>query len=521
MTLIALALCSSSHAASLDLLEVGGAYGTPAATNPSAVWWNPAGLAVNGGTQFMIELAPTFAGIDANRTQPAYPDPTASMDFFYSQGYPQDPQYGGQDHITFNGVVPFVGVSSDLTVKGLGVGLGMAVPTARGGVSDMATNANRYALRAGSIQDIHVILGAGYQLKDKVALGASLHYVDASYYADIDSTSYPDIAWAVAEEVGVMPPSYQDMYNELDGYAADVIMGGEKAGGKHGALHDRTFTFSLGTHVTPLPKERMLDIAVAYVHGVSLNTEGDLTMKFACAGEWDEFSQQYVFDANGLCNSTFQGKGSIAYDLPGRVQFGIASSPIDRLRVELMGAYVMWSVFTDFDIVTEVSPDQVPVDDPTIAAETSDLVSQHRLWARDNQDTFWLGLDGKMQLHKYVTGGLRVLYDHHAVPSNVVSINNLDNDTVALTGMAMVSPTSKLGIGLSFGHAFLASRTITDSAFAVSLADANPNGETFYGNNPDIDRYFYPESNGTYSGGINRLGITLKGNFGGSANDTW
>lgn len=520
MTLIALALCSSSHAASLDLLEVGGAYGTPAATNPSAVWWNPAGLAVNGGTQFMIEIAPTFAGIDANRAQPSYPDPTVPMDSFYAAGFPQDPQYGGQDHITFNGVVPFVGVSSDLTVEGLGVGLGLAVPTARGGVSDMATNANRFALREGSIQDIHVMLGAGYQIKNKVAIGAGVHYVDASYYADIDSTSYPDIAWAVQEELGIMPPSFQDIYNEQPGYATDVIMGGDQGGGKHGALHDRTFTFSVGAHVTPLPKERMLDISLAYVHGVSLNTEGDLTLKFSCPEDYDALAQ-LAFEDNGLCNSTFQGTGSIAYNLPGRIHLGVATSPIDRLRLELMGAYVMWSAFTDFDIITEVGADQIPVEDPALAAETADLVSQHRLWARDNKDSFWLGVDGKLQLHKFVTGGLRVLYDHHAVPSSAVSINNLDNDTVALTGMAMVSPISKLGIGLSFGHYFLASRTITDSAFAVSLEDANPNGETYYAANPDVDRYFYPESNGTYAGGINRLGITLKGNFGGSANDTW
>lgn len=518
MTLIALAL-TTADAASLDLLEVGGAYGTPAATNPSAVWWNPAGLAVNGGTQFMIEIAPTFAGIDANRTQPTYPEPTVAMDSFYAAGFPEDPQYGGTDHVTFNGVVPFLGVSSDFTVKGLGVGLGLAVPTARGGVSDMATNANRYALRAGSIQDIHAMLGAAYQLKDKVALGAGLHYVDATYYADIDSTSYPDIAWAVQEEIGVMPPSFQDMYNEQSGYATDVIMGGED-GEDHGALHDRTFTFSVGAHVTPLHEEKLLDISVAYVHGVSLNTEGDLTLKFGCPEDYDLLAQ-IAFQDNGLCDSTFQGTGSIAYQLPGRFHLGVATSPIDRLRLEAMGAYVMWSQFTDFDIVTEIGADQIQVEDPAVAEETADLVSQHRLWARDNKDTFWVGLDGKMQFHKYVTGGLRVMYDHHAVPSSAVSINNLDNDTLMLTGMAMFNPASQLGIGLSFGHYFLATRTVTDSAFAVSLAGADPNSEDYYAENPEKDRYFYPESNGVYSGGINRLGITLKGNFGGSANDTW
>ncbi len=517
MTVLALSLLSTARAASLDLLEVGGAYGTVAATNPSALWWNPAGIAVNGGTQFLVEVAPTFAGLDATRTDPDYGDTNPA---YYGEPFnlPEDPNYGGTDRIGFTGAVPFLGVTSDLSVKGLGVGLALAVPTARGGVSDEATNANRYALRGAMIQSLHLIAGGAYQYKDKVSLGVSGHFVDASYYADIDNTTYGDIAWAVAEEAGgFFSPIFQDAYIEQEGYAARITMGG-KDGDDHGVLKDRTFTFSVGTHVTPLPKERLLDISLAYVHGVKLVTEGDVTLEFGCG----DATSQAAFQQAGLCDSTFEGTATIGYDLPGRIHLGVATSPVEKVRLEAMGAYVMWSAFTDFDITTDIAADQVPLDDPEAAAETADLVSQHRLWARDNVDTFWVGLDGKVQVHEYFTAGARVMYDHSAIPSYAVSANNLDNNTVTLSALAMLTPLGdKLGIGLSFGQSFLATREITDSRFGVNIAQADPDSDEFYGDNPAIDRYYYPSANGTYGGSISRLGITLKGGFGGKQASTW
>ena len=40
------ALIVAAQAASLDLLEVAGPFGTPTATDAAAVYWNPAGLAM-------------------------------------------------------------------------------------------------------------------------------------------------------------------------------------------------------------------------------------------------------------------------------------------------------------------------------------------------------------------------------------------------------------------------------------------------------------------------------------------
>jgi long-subunit fatty acid transport protein len=516
LLLSSFALLPEAGAASLDLLEVGGAFGSPAATNPTALWWNPAGLAVAGGTQFFVEGAPTLAKVTVNRTNPDYGQlpPPLSAEF------PTEYDYGGTEDFTFNGVVPFLGVSSDLGVKGLGVGLGLMVPTARGATSQSEDGPNRYAIRAGSIQALHLTAAAAYQLKDKVALGASASFVDGSYYASTDTTTYPDLAWGVAEELGFEEPpaSFQNGYTENLGYSTNAIFGGEE-NGKHGVLKDSAFTFGAGVHVTPLKKERLLDIAVSYNHGLRLETKGDLTMKFQCAPSYDGISR-FAGEDRGLCNgetgegSVLKGDGRIAFDLPSRVQLGISSSPIDALRLEVMGAYVFWSAFTDFEIGTTIKPDAIPVDDPEKAQASADLVTQERNWARDNRDTFWLGLDGKYQFNKYFGAGARVMYDRAAVPDAVVSANNIDNDTIMLTGLVMVNPIERLGLGFSAGQYFLAKRTITNSAYAVDLEGGNPAGANYYAATPDAGRYFFPSSNGTYTGRITRLGVSVRGTFG-------
>lgn len=512
-----LASLTAARAASLDLIEVGGAFGTPAATNPTALWFNPAGLAVAGGTQFFAEAAPTFARIAATRDNPDYgelPPPLSSE-------FPTAYDYSGSETLGFTGVVPFVGASSDLGVKGLGIGIGLMAPTGVAATSSAEDGASRYQLRDGAVQAVHLVGGAAYQLRDKVSLGAAFTVVDGSYYANLDTTTYPDLAWAVAEELGgaAPPPSFQDGYAEHPGYATTLIFGGESPGGGHGKLRDLATTFSVGLHVTPLREERRLGIAVSYNHGYRLDTEGDLTLRFRCPPSYDGVSR-FGAETAGLCDpatgegSVLQGTGTIGFDVPGRVQLGVSSSPIDALRLEVMGAYVFWSVFTDYDIETVVKADQIPAASPEDAERSAALVSQQRQWARDNRDSFWIGIDGKYMFNEIVGAGARVTFDRSAIPDALVTPNNFDADAVMLTGVLLLQPIDRIGIGLSAGHTFLATRTVTDSPFSVDIARADPASPDYYRATPEAGRYFFPSANGTYQGSISRLGLSVRGVFG-------
>jgi long-subunit fatty acid transport protein len=508
------ALSTPASAAGLDLLEVGGPYGTPGATNPTAIWWNPAGLAVGGGTQFLVEGAPVFGGVNVARDNPSYGevDPSVFATFDPTGAFdpaPDSYDYGGSERLSSVGVVPFLGLSSNFTVPGLGVGVGLAVPTARGGTSDQEWGPSRFFIRDGDIRTIHAMAGAGYQILNKVAFGASASFVDSSYYANTDTTTYPDLSVAAGE---LAPDGwYQDGYVEQRGYTATAILGGEDGDG-HGYLKDQAITFGAGVYVTPLGSK--LGLSLAYNHGVQLDHTGPMTLKFQCPPQYDVISRAGA-TTRGLCNqdtgvgTVAQGTGGSSYRLPSRLHLGVVVSPIDRLRLEAMGAYVMWKSFTDYDITTKIDADQFEqtANTPELAEESAALVSQERKFARDARNTFWLGVDGKVRLTNLFSAGARVIFDRHAIPTAALGANNADFDALILGAMAQVNPVDQLGVGLSFSQQILMPRTVEDSLFGITI-------------DPDQSRparYAYPAANGRYSGGITRLGLAVSGRFGGGS----
>ena len=177
----------------------------------------------------------------------------------------------------------------------------------------------------------------------------------------------------------------------------------------------------------------------------------------------------------------------------------------DHFAIELMGAYIHWSDFSDYAISTDVDPNTVDLDDESAREATAATVSQNRLWARDAQNTFWVGLDVKRRIanDNLLLGG-RVIYDRAAIPDTALAANNIDADTVILGGLGAINLTRGLDLGISYSHYFIAKRTTTTSAFATTL-DAE---------NATEDRYFYPTANGTYQVGISRLAVNLTGHFG-------
>jgi len=478
-----LALFSPANAASLDLLEVGGAWGTPGATNPSALWWNPAGLAVEGGHQYLVEGAPVFAKVGYDRDNPDYGEGT---DLF---GAPAEYNYGGEDPVSFSGVVPFLGVSSSLGVDGLGIGAGLYVPTARGGIQDNKGGPGRYHLIEGDIRSIHTSLGAAYQVADIIAFGASGAYTMNSWEAVTDVETLSSLHDGVNELLPGASP-YQDWMFEDPNYSGRLTFD---------ALHKNVFTFGAGVYLTPLGDT--LGVSLGYQHGYRLDYEGDVKIALGCPPDTDTLGR-LAAESRGICDVTLNGKGFIGYNLPSRLNMGVVLQPIEKIRLEVMGAYVLWGAFTDYEIRTEVPRSQIDLDDDETAEETAELVSQNRKWARDNRNTFWVGVDGKLKVHKLFTVGARVFYDRSAIPTSVKSSNNYDLDTLGLMGLAAVTPIDAVGVGVSFTRHQMFAQTVSDSAFNLSLEDRA------------ADRVYYPSANGTYSGSINRLAINVSGRFG-------
>ncbi|MDP6934159.1 MAG: outer membrane protein transport protein, partial [Myxococcota bacterium] len=262
-------------------------------------------------------------------------------------------------------------------------------------------------------------------------------------------------------------------------------------------LGDTVLSWSVGGQVDILPELRA---ALTYIHGAAVDNQGDVTLAFSCPPEADTLGR-LGSELFGLCDQTLQAHASLAYTLPSRLHGGLQFDATPTLQLELMGGWVNWSVFDAYEITIYDTESLNELANP----DTAELVNQERKWARDNQDSAWGGLDAKWRLHEQWLLGGRALFDRSAVPSWALSPNNYDADTLMLSALAAVSPLPQLQVGLSFTHHVVATRVVDDSQFAMTLAQADRRA----------DAWNYPHSNGTYDGFTERVGIQVRGNFGG------
>jgi long-subunit fatty acid transport protein len=470
-----LLLALSAHAAGLDAIEVGGIWGSPTATNATSAWWNPAGLALAGGTGFLVEAAPTFARVRYDRTNPDY-GPPVDVD---GDGTVDPYDYGGSDTIAAAGVAPFAGLHTDFGVRGLGLGVALAVPYGRTGHEVDPPGPGSFHMRKGQLAAVHGLLGAGYRFRDIVAVGVSGAVIASTWSAEVDAETL-----SVVEDKAGPFVDYADALLENPAYSATLTF-------DH--LHDTAFTFVTGVYVTPTPR---VALSVAYVHGALLANTGDIVLTTRCPPESDVVGS-VATNALGLCDTVAPGTGGVAYRLPARLTAGAAVRPVDGVRVEAMGGWVGWSVFRDYDIDAHIPASSLP--DAAAPDEASALLAQHRKWARNARDTAWVAVDGRWQGTDVVELVARVLYDHPAIPVASVSPNNYDAPTVGVTGAVVLGPVGPVRFGLSAEQLVLARRTVEDSVFGVTLAeDRNP------------VRTYYPSAAGVYRGAITRLGVAIE-----------
>ncbi|MCB9679777.1 MAG: outer membrane protein transport protein [Alphaproteobacteria bacterium] len=473
---------STASAAGLDLLEVGGAWGTPTATDATALWWNPAGLGAGHGTRFTFEIAPTFATVNIARDNPNYvPDSDAFG--------PPDADYGGLAQYKTSAIVPYIGVASDFGQPGLGLGFGLAVPHGKSakGSPDQVTH---HHLIEGGNQALYLMVAGSYEIKDRVSFGVTGAYVASTYNSNLYSETGTALNEGLKENFDQDETFYSDTMIEDTRYASHVVSED---------LHGSAITFGAGIHVKATDK---ISLAATYRHGLRVDHTGGVALDFDCPSTDDLFGRIGA-QVQGICDANLTGQMSVGYNLPARIHGGIVFQPKPEVRLEAMGGYVFWNAFSDYEIDIRIDPDSVDqLDDPAAREETAALVSQTKLWARDQQNSFWVGADGKFDVHEHVMLGGRVLYDKGAVPTQVLSSNNYDANTIALTGLVVGKITPNLHIGLSGTQYIAQKRTVTDSAWGITMYDNKKEG-----------RYFYPALNGTFASSITRIGVSVRGQF--------
>lgn len=477
-----LLLATASFAASLDNLEIGGPWGSPTSTDGTAGWWQPAGFAVGRGTRIELEGAYESAQIGFERADPN----------------------GGSDTYALSGVPPYLGVASEVGKVGpgnLGVGLVFALPFIRGGTEVDEPGSGHYHMKDGDSKAMWIGAGLAYDIQGVVSIGVTGAVVHSTWAATVDQDTMPDVWNAVdasAGQAGTDQLGFTDDRLEDPAYTAHLDFGGESGGlGGKGELTADTGSFAAGVLVHP---DEMWALGITYVHSAEIENTGKVAIQFECPPDTDSLAR-VIASSHGVCDTTVRGDGYVGYTLPRRVNVGFMIKPSPKLRLEAMGGWVQWSQYKDFHI--KVSNTDVAGTTETATEEAKDLVEQTRDWARDNEDSFWVAVDGKFSPTKKWTLGARYWFDRAAVPDKALSTNNWDADEHIVSALVAYKPVKFLEIGLSYTHHFVADREVTTSGFSNTIDTSSVE-----------DRWRYPHSNGTYSGSIDRVGLQLRGTFG-------
>lgn len=446
-------------AAGSDQLEVGGLWGHPLATDSTALHWNPAGLAAEAGTSFMVEGAPQFAAVEFDRDHA---------------------HFGGQNSYRTFAVAPFAAVKTKIGRVGLGVGL--SIPYGKSSRSiDGDFGAGSFTLVKGGSFTAAAEVGAAYDFNERVQIGAAFSTLVTSFHSHVNMSLVPEIVGTL----GTM--HFTEEYLEDPDYATTTRAEGLKGVG---------FSGSVGIRVK---LSDAFSVGASYLHSSRVSVNGQATQSFGCGNEDDEISQA-ALQLLGLCNSELKTNMTNEWNLPWRIQMAFQWSPNKGTAVTLMGAFVRWSRFKDYDIIIE---DVGELND--VGEMTAESFNGTRYNARDNRDTFWVAIDGKFQLSDRLLLGGRLTYDNPAVPTHALSANNFDGPTVHVGVLGAYKVAGPIQVGLSMSHQFIGSRTVTDGSFGLGLEKPEA----------DQQRWFWANNNGTYKARISRVGVSLRGTFGG------
>jgi long-subunit fatty acid transport protein len=470
LLLCTLASTQQAWAGALDLQEVGGPWGTPATGGSPGLWWNPATLSATHGTQLLIDVAPVIGTIHMDR---------------------DDPLHGGPETWRVVTAVPFVGVNSDFGVPGLGFGGAFYIPYARAGKSTGSEDVGGTHLRSAQIFAMHTSFGVSYAWRDIVGVGVSGTWVHATWAAKLDIP----ITTLLADQIFDTIPIYDspaDIYGDENVEDPNYLA---LADFQH-LKHD-TGTFQAGVFVRPHPR---VMLSLGFVNGERVDHKGTLQLDLPCPPDTDTIGQ-IAMNKYSLCGTKVRGATVLGYRYPMRVHMGVQVKPTDDVTLEVLAGWTRWSEYKDFDILAS----GFTSDTAEITPEADALLRQDRKWARGNADTGWIGVDVKGQPVPRVTVGGRVTYDRHASQPGYLSPNTVDFDTLRLMvmGSVQVSKKTPLEIGLSFTDDVDFKRVETENKFRVNV-DPAARVE---------DRLFFPTMNGTYSGSVQRIGVTIRGNF--------
>ncbi len=463
----ALALPAAAHGSGFLVARFGGQEGNPTTEDPSAIYYNPAGLALGHGWRVEVD------GVVALRDV-TYDRPREAIDHL-GAGTPADAvgANSGPAHLSNVVAAPFLAAVSDLGVPNLGVGVGVFVPFGGSATWDKnqtfagnttypgaVDGVQRWAAIEGSIQSIYLTAAGAYHIPAAhVSAGLALNVVQSS--VDLVRARDPN----GTDDVVTSSGSIQEGRSLLEAAGTTLAMGA-------GALWN------------PIPE---VTFGLSYQSQPGFGTmslTGTLTNKFGSA-------------------PTDASKVVLEQRLPDVWRWGIRYKS-GATQVHLSGDFTRWSVFDKQCLLSATNnhgchlmPDGSPV-----PGTMGIVVNNARNW----KNTFGvrMGLSQILSKSISINGGWG--YDGDAVPDATIDPGLFDMAKINLSAGLVIT---NVRVGARLGVDVLVDVTqffYFDRTVAARRRD--PMGEPFV-QLPTRQ----PDGAGSYSQSISVLTLGLRGRF--------
>lgn len=428
---------ASAWAGGFTATRFGGENGHPATDDPTAIYYNPAGLAYGHGTRALIE------GLFAYRT----------VDYTRDPGDIDDPDATAEDKAANSGkgtlgdliVSPFVGVASDLGIEGLGVGFGIYAPF--GGQTSWDKNPEfensttypgavdgpaRWSSIEGEQRSIYFSLGGAWRTKNqKFGVGAAVNVISSSLSLvrarNIDGTDA-----VVTEQGGV-----QEGRALLD-------------------LTDLTFSASVGVMFKPTDCLRL---------GVSYQSQpnfGEMTLDGTLTNKYGP-TEPFTVDVQ------------MRQQLPDSIRVGGVWRAAEKATLHFAADFQRWSVFKDQCLVQTGVGEAKCVFKPdgsldTGAGGANVLVDIPRDW----NDTFSIRGGGTYELNDKLELNAGVMFDSNAVPDETLEPALIDTNKIIAQLGGRYDISKNVALTSTLGYVAYLSRTTTPRAVDPATPSRNP-----------------------------------------------
>jgi long-chain fatty acid transport protein len=386
----------------------GGEHGNPIASNPTSIYYNPAGLAGIKKTELYVEGQ--FALRHLNYARPA-----ADADNAAGRSPESIAAVSGKAELTNRLGSPFVGVATNLGIEGLGLGAGFFVPF--GGQAIFSKNdiyqnntqfpgavdgPQRWQDIEGTIRSLYLSVGGAYQ-------------------------------FPFGLRVGVAVSGVRNEINDIKAFNAD---GTDNTSGEGRAwVKSDNFTLALGVGIQYSPPSNPeLTVGVSYQSQPGFGKtkqKGEAHIKFGSAAE-------FVPEVN------------VEQTLPDVFRFGLSYKVTKDFEIAAWGAFERWSVFKSQCFSDRNAPDaNCTVDDRGQTTPEAKVISNiPRHW----KDVVNFRVSGSYWVipELEIMAGLE--YDGNAVPDETMMVDLPDFEnfgfTVALN-YALLEQKLKLYLGFT------------------------------------------------------------------------